>query len=496
MGAHGVDRGADEAAFRQLWGNGQVPLTVLQLPRGRLRWVNPALCTLVGRAADDLAGARLDDLVHPEDRAGLLEALYALNAGRGPVPELPVRLRLEDGSFRSMRWSAAPPDEQGVSVVMLTPNPELDEQLDALRELEARFHLAMTHAPIGMAISVLDGPWVAVNPALCALFGRDEHELLDGASFAELTHPDDLPGEFVLLEELIAGLRTHYSLDKRYLRPDGEVVWTTTVVTLVRNERDEPRYFVAQCLDITERRRIEDELRETAARLAESDNLRVAFLRATSHELRTPLTVVDGLAETLVRLHGELSPERVRLLLERIEHHTARLSRLIEDLLDVDRLTSGLIVARREPTDLHRLLRAVLDTVELRGRRLTTSLPAMTVAVDPPKVERIIANLIANAVRHTAPDGRIRVDAETRDGQLLITVEDDGEGIPDGFEQRIFEPFMQGPRCFDDPQPGTGLGLSLVQEFAALHGGKVRAVNRRGGGARFEVLLPLTGTEH
>ena len=491
-----MDGGPDEAALRQLWGSGQVPLAVVQLPRARLRWVNPALCALVGVAAEDLTKVRLDDLMHPEDRGGLLESLYALHAGRKPGPQLPVRLRLEDGSFGSMGWSAAPPDEQGMSVMMLTPDRGLDAGLDALREIENRFHLAMTHAPIGMAISVLDGPWVAVNPALCELFGRDERELLEGASFGELTHPDDLPGELVLLEELLAGNRTHYALDKRYLRPDGEVVWTTTVVSLVRNEHGEPRYFVAQCLDITQRRRIEDELRQTAARLAESDNLRVAFLRATSHELRTPLTVVDGLAETLVRLYNELPPEQVRMLLERIEHHTARLTRLIEDLLDVDRLTSGLIIARREPTDLHGLLRAVLDTVELRGRQLTTSLPAMTVAIDPPKVERIIANLLANAVRHTAPDGRIRVDAETRDGQLIITVEDDGEGIPDGLEQRIFEPFMQGPGRLDDPQPGTGLGLSLVQEFAALHGGHVRAANRSDGGARFEVLLPLTGTEH
>ena len=487
--------GPDDASLRQLWGNGGVPLAIVQLPRGRLRWANPALCALVGCEADDLVGARLDDLVHVEDRTGLLEALYALNAGRRTVPELPVRIRLEDGGFRSVQWSAAPPDEQGVSVVMLTPNPEHDAQLDALRELEARFHLAMTNAPIGMAISVLDGPWVAVNPALCALLGREEHELLEGASFDELTHPDDLPAELPLLEELLAGHRGHYALDKRYLRPNGEVVWTTTVVSLVRNERNEPRYYVAQCLDITERRRIEDELRETATRLAESDSLRVAFLRATSHELRTPLTVIDGLAETLVRLEGELPPERVRQLLERIEHHSSRLTRLIEDLLDVDRLTSGLVAARREPIDLHGLLRAVLDTVELRGRQLTTSLPAITVAVDPPKVERIIANLIANAVRHTEPDGRIRVDAEIRDDLLVIRVEDDGEGIPDGLEQRIFEPFVQGPGRRSDPQPGTGLGLSLVQQFAALHGGGVQAANRSDGGARFEVLLPLTGTE-
>lgn len=488
-------QGPDEASLRQLWEHGEVPLAVVELPRGRLRGANPALCALVGCEPDDLSAARLDDLVHVEDRPGLLEALYDLDAGRSRAPELPVRLRLEDGGFRSVRWSATPPDAQRVSTVALTPVPELDTRLDALRELETRFHLAMTHAPVGMAISVLDGPWVAVNPALCELFGREEHELLNGASFDELTHPDDLPAELVLLEELIAGERSHYALDKRYLRPDGEVVWTTTVVTLVRNERNEPRYFVAQCLDITERRRIEDELRATAARLAESDSLRVAFLRATSHELRTPLTVVDGLAETLVRLYGELPPERVHLLLQRIEHHTSRLTRLIEDLLDVDRLSSGLIMARRQPTDLHGLLRAVLDTVELRGRQLTTSLPSITVAVDPPKVERIIANLLINAVRHTRPDGRIRVDAETRDGQLVLTVEDDGEGIPDGFEQRIFEPFVQGPERRDDPQPGTGLGLSLVQQFAALHGGEVRAANRRDGGARFEVVLPLTGTE-
>src|SRR6056297_96730 len=107
----------------------------------------------------------------------------------------------------------------------------------------------MTHAPIWMAISVLDGPWIAVNPALCKLLGYTEDELLDGRTFADLTHPDDLAQEQVLLDELLAGARTSYTIEKRFLRPDGSVVWAQTAVTLVRDSQGRPRYFVGQCLD-------------------------------------------------------------------------------------------------------------------------------------------------------------------------------------------------------------------------------------------------------
>ncbi|MFU8840328.1 MAG: ATP-binding protein [Nitriliruptoraceae bacterium] len=376
-----------------------------------------------------------------------------------------------------------------------TDRAELEQRLHELEEL---FRLAMTNAPIGMAISTLDGPWVAVNPALCALFGYTEEELLGGLSFADLTHPDDLPAELVLLDEMLAGARSTYALDKRYRCRDGSLVWTRTVVSLVRDRDGSPRYFVAQCLDATEQHLVEQELRHlaaelerTAADLRESDDIRVAFLRATSHELRTPLTVVAGLADTLRRHHTELAPEQITELLDRLRGQTERLTTVVSDLLDVDQLTTGLVRASRRPLPLAHVVRSVLEATAIPDRRIETDLTEVVVPGDLAKLERVVANLLANAVRHTRTGGWIGLWTTEVADQAELVVEDDGTGLPAGFETRIFEPFVQGPQHRHDARPGTGLGLTLVREYVALHGGSVHAENRTEGGARFVIRLPL-----
>jgi signal transduction histidine kinase len=170
--------------------------------------------------------------------------------------------------------------------------------------------------------------------------------------------------------------------------------------------------------------------------------------------------------------------------------NTGRLSRLIEDLLDVDRLASGLVTAYREPHDLVELVHRVIDGQPLAGRYLDVDLQPITASVDPVKLERVVANLLANAVRHRPAGARVRITVRRTDGATLLVVEDDGPGVDPTYLEQTFEPFVQAPAQHDAPQPGTGLGLTLTREFVALHGGRITATNRPGGGIRFEVVLP------
>ena len=450
---------------------------------------NLAWTHLLGWTIADLTTISWPELVHPEDRERVRNQLASVTDDA--LHDSAVRVRMVLGEHRYLRWRARIVPATGrVLLAIIEPVDEtgIEEQL---RGVEERFRLAMHSAPVGMAISRLDGPWVAVNPALCRLLGVAEQELLAGLSFAELTHPDDLPAERVLLDEMLAGARSSYTLDKRYVRPDGSVVWTQTVVALVRDEQGRPRYFVAQCLDTTEQHRITEELRDTADRLRVSDEVRVAFLRATSHELRTPLTVVAGLTDTLRRRHHQLDPADLDDLLERVSRNADRLTRLIEDLLDVDRLSSGLIRAERRPVELHAVVEEMAQRTELGGCSLVTDLQPVTVAGDRAKLERVVANLVANAARSCASAGRVRVELRSTQDVAVLRVEDDGPGIPAGYEQRIFEPFVQGPDRHQEANPGTGLGLTLSQQFVELHNGTITAASRPEGGARFEVVLPI-----
>ena len=239
------------------------------------------------------------------------------------------------------------------------------------------------------------------------------------------------------------------------------------------------------------RLQVEEQLRTMVQRLERSEEIRVAFLRATSHELRTPLSAIVGLAETLQIHAAALDDEQRSSLTERLTVNATRLTRLINDLLDVDRLSSGLIGANRQLHDLEQLVRRVTTDHDPTGHHLELDLAPVVAEVDPPKLERVVANLVANATRHTPLGGTVHIRLRQDDAGAVLSVEDEGDGIDPAYLDQIFEPFVQGPAQQQAAQPGTGLGLTLARELVALHGGSLTAVNRAERGARFEVVLPV-----
>lgn len=229
--------------------------------------------------------------------------------------------------------------------------------------------------------------------------------------------------------------------------------------------------------------------REQAAaeQLRELDRTRSAFLDAVSHELRTPLTALKGVAELLQR--GSHPPETAEGLLERLVVNADRLDRLLGDLLELNRFTHGASRLQREPVELAALVRAAVAEVELGDHPLELHLDPVTVEVAPVKVERIVTNLVTNAVIHTPAATPITVTLSAEPDGALVTVSDRGDGIPPVEREQIFAPFHQGGTA-PAHRPGTGIGLSLVTAFAQLHGGRVWVEDTPGGGATFRVLLP------
>ncbi|HEV8420994.1 MAG TPA: ATP-binding protein [Actinomycetota bacterium] len=232
--------------------------------------------------------------------------------------------------------------------------------------------------------------------------------------------------------------------------------------------------------------------RRLVERLEAVDEMKNTFLQAVSHELRTPLTSILGTALVLQRPDVDLAADDARDLVGRLARNARKLNRLLADLLDVDRLSRGVVGPSLQPTDVGELVRRVAsDQDVVGGSSLHVDVQRVLVPVDAPKVERIVENLIANAVKHTPQGTPIWVMAAREDGGALITVEDAGWGVPEGLRDDIFKPFRQGP---DVPahSPGIGMGLALVARFAELHGGRAWLEERPGGGASFKVFLPGT----
>jgi signal transduction histidine kinase len=239
--------------------------------------------------------------------------------------------------------------------------------------------------------------------------------------------------------------------------------------------------------------------RETDAveRLRAMDEVKNTFLQAVSHDLRTPLTAILGFALTLQK-EGELGLklEERQELAGRLAANARRLNRLVTDLLDLDRLQRGVIAPALSRTDVGALAKSIVDGLEILPRdRIQVELGSVIAPVDPSKVERILENLLINASKHTPPQSHIWLRVGSDGAGVLITVEDDGPGVPREFRKTIFEPFRQGPEG-GGPSPGVGIGLSLVARFAELHGGRAWMEERVGGGASFKVYLPGAAAAH
>jgi PAS domain S-box-containing protein len=294
------------------------------------------------------------------------------------------------------------------------------------------------------------------------------------------------------------------SLEYRVVAPDGRTAWIRDLVHVTRGRRG-LRLLRGLMVDITERKRAEEALRRSERKYSESfqrereasqrlralDEMKNTFLEAVSHDLRTPLTSILGSALTLGRTDLELPREDAMDLVNRIATNARKLERLLTDLLDLDRLQRGIVTPQRLPTDLRALVHRSLEQAEHADpARIEVDAEPVTVSVDAAKVERILENLLNNAVRH-APEGtRIWVRAHAVDGGALLTVEDDGPGVPPELREAVFEPFRQAPGSSSGHSPGVGVGLSLVQRFAELHGGRAWLEERAGGGASFKVFLP------
>ena len=364
---------------------------------------------------------------------------------------------------------------------------------DALAGSEERFRAIAESAQDGIYQVRWDpGPRMDyLNPAMEQITGFTVRRLVDDPGlFRSRVHRDDRdqlgqhaePGETALV---------------RFERADGRLAWLEIARSpLLEHGRTVGALGLVR--DVTAREEAALALRDALAaeqhaveRLEALDALKSSFLQAVSHELRTPLTSLLGYARTLVDHGDRLEPERVTAFHRRMAANADRLERLLVDLLDVERLNQGVVRLDARPTDLRVLVAEVVGRLDLDERAVVLDDTPATARVDAPKVERVVENLVGNALKHTPDDCTVWVEQRVDgDGRATIVVSDDGPGIPEDERGEAFAPFWQGRDARGEPSPGTGIGLALVHRLVLLHGGEVTADERPGGGARFTVVLP------
>ena len=445
------------------------------------------------------------DRIHPDDRA-MVEAADGRSNERRDVFSLDYRFVAADGTWRWVHDEATfLADAAGAGfwqgfLLDITERKDTEEQL---REAELKFRTIVEQSQIVFYTQEIDPQDATLSnttyiaPGNTDLVGYSIEDIeRDPGLWRRIIHPDDRERVLSADAEANTSGREHFSMEYRMLHRDGSVVWVQDEATKVQLP-GRPPYWQGFLLDVTERKQAEEQLaraleveREAARRLRALDEMKNTFLQAVSHDLRTPLAAILGLAITLERGDVQLDVDDAHDLAGRIAENARKLDRLVMNLLDMDRLTRGIVAPNLEPTDVGELVRRLVDESGLiEPSRLTVITEAAVIPVDVAKVERVVENLLANTARHTPSNAHVWVRVQPQDGGALIAVEDNGVGVPPELRDTIFEPFRQGPEA---PQhsPGVGVGLTLVRRFAELHGGRAWVEEREGGGASFRVFLP------
>jgi PAS domain S-box-containing protein len=331
-----------------------------------------------------------------------------------------------------------------------------------------------------------------VNKQTEALTGCTRDELI-GAPFKGCFTDPDRAGSGIQ-RVLDGGKLTDYELTVR-ARSGVETVVSYNATTF--HDRDRKlRGVVATARDVTERSRLAEQMRMQAAQLSELHRRKDEFLAMLSHELRSPLAPIAN-AVQILGLEQEHESARQQQARNIIERQVGNLQHLVDDLLDVSRITSGRIQLRREPVAVSGIVNMAVETVrqliEQRSHTLTVSLPVEPIWLnaDPARLEQVVTNLLTNAAKYTDTGGNVSLKVEREGEECVLRVRDDGVGIAADLLPCVFELFTQGERFLDRSQGGLGIGLALVQRLTELHGGRVEAISVSGQGSEFVVRLPM-----
>jgi PAS domain S-box-containing protein len=486
---------AERRKFHQLSNN--IPQMVWMAdPDGNIVWFNDRWYEFAGAESGNGAAAiAIEDWQNLHDPNVLPEVMRRWREAivSGMPDQMTFPLRGADGRYHSFFCSIAPLRDAGGRIVQwfgtCTDVSQLEQAERAVRYSEERLQQGLVAARMAVWERDPGHGTVSFSANLHSVFGKHWHNV---AELWELVHPDDSEQLRETVEGAInkGGAGGEYRATPRIRRADdGRWIWIDIRGRLGLGPDGRSNVVHAIAIDITERKHAEE-----ALQLA--DRRKDEFLAMLAHELRNPLAPISSAADMLrIAYSGE---PRVKQISEIVARQVAHMRHLVDDLLDVSRVTRGLVTISRKPIDLRRVVGEAVEQsrplVEARRHQLEVALPdaPLTVDGDHTRLVQVVANLLNNAAKYTHEGGRIEVALAARDGQARLTVRDNGTGIGPDLLPEIFDLFTQGSRTLDRAQGGLGLGLALVRKLVELHGGEVSASSPgQGQGSTFTVTLPL-----
>ena len=454
--------------------------------RGLIIWVNPAAEEAFEVERGELEGTPVDALFHG---VGWKEMAPLLGVGAPGAASVIGQRRTLTGERRDgetfpleMVVTDARLDGERVLIAIGQDVGERERAAVELRDSEQRFRGIFDHAGVGIAFSVFeDGvPRVVdVNAAFSEMLGYSLDELR-GGDFSQITHPDDIAGLAEMGLQIAAG-EDHLARELRCVCKDGSLVWGSLTLSVLRDEDGAPSFAVGMLKDITERK--------------ELDRVKDEFVSVVGHELRTPLTSIRGSLGLLAGgVMGELPAEAAGMLSTAISS-TDRLVRLVNDILDIERMDSGRAETEVAPVRASELVESSIQAIEGMAREVDVNLRAEVedalVTCDADKIVQVLTNLLGNAIKFSPIGGTVDVAFAAVGEEALFSVTDSGRGIPPSQLESIFGRFNQVDASDAREKGGTGLGLAIAQRIVEQHGGRIWAESTEGEGSTLTFTFPL-----
>lgn len=373
---------------------------------------------------------------------------------------------------------------------------QLKQVEEQLLDSEELFRLAFNDAAIGMALVAPDGRWLKVNRALCEIVGYSEADLLK-KTFQEITHPDDLEADLDCVAQMLGGKIRTYQMEKRYFHSTGYVVWILLSVSLVRDKKGKPLYFIAQIQDITSGKQAEARLKSLIIELERSNRDLEDFASVVSHDLISPLHKIQILSEYLKEDYSDALDKQGIDYLNRIGQVRTRMQCLIEDLLSFSLITTqGQLFTE---VDLNKVVQGVISDLQPGGfTNISLDIDELpTISADPGQMYQLFQNLLSNSFKYRKPEVKLFIKIyqtqksknKLSNSQCEIVIEDNGIGFDGTDVKKIFEPCQRLHNSTD--YQGTGLGLAICRRIVERHGGSISARSQLGEGASFMIALPF-----
>ncbi|MBV8310960.1 MAG: PAS domain S-box protein, partial [Planctomycetaceae bacterium] len=464
----------------------------------RTLYVSPAYEEVWGRTCQSLYENPRSwiDTVHPDDREEVMVRLEQQLHGMSTDTEF--RVARPDGTLRWVRCHAFPIKDHTGEVYRVAglaeDITERKQAQEALRESEERFRGTFQNAAVGIAHVDAEGRFLLVNEKLCGIVGYTREELLV-RTFRDVTHPEDLTVSLEQFHALMRGELPSFSLEKRYLRKDGSVVWGDVSLSIQNGSAGKPAYGIAILQDISERRRLEEELRQAKEEAEAANRSKDEFLANVSHEIRTPMNAILGMTE--LALDTPLTDDQ-RQYLKTVKSAADSLLGLINDLLDFSKIEAGKLELDVADFSLRAVLGDTLRALAVRAHKkglelisyVQSGVPDALVG-DAGRLRQSLLNLVGNAIKFTE-EGEVVVRVEVAsdsvpEGEVGVhfTVTDTGIGIPPEKQETIFRAFEQEDTSTTRKYGGTGLGLTIASRLVALMGGRITVDSQPGRGSTF-----------